>query len=128
VSTGEKDVCSAVMDDAGDSRLRSFERSFRRKRCGKKSLMVHHGNEMLDLEKTLCGCSVHDSTALTMAFCSLARDANGTHPQAHRQGLIRRVRWCDGAEVRSSDKPRPYERDGQGEDEGEDAGERTAAR
>ena len=30
VSAGEKDVCKAVIEDAGDSRLRSFERSFRR--------------------------------------------------------------------------------------------------
>lgn len=30
VSNGENDVCNAVIEDAGDCRFRSFERSFRR--------------------------------------------------------------------------------------------------
>jgi hypothetical protein len=76
VSVGEKDVCRVVMEEAGDWRLRSFERSFRRNLCGTKNLIVRHGKEMFDFEKTLCGCSVHRNTELSIAACSLLRDRN----------------------------------------------------
>lgn len=68
VSAGEKEVWRAVIEEAGDWRLRSLERSFRRIRCGTKSLIVRHGKEMLDFEKTLGGCSFHSSIGLSIAL------------------------------------------------------------
>ncbi len=43
MSDGERDVCRAVMDDAGDCRFRNEERNRRRNRWGMKRGIAGHG-------------------------------------------------------------------------------------
>lgn len=43
VSAGEKDVCSAVTEEAGDWRFRNFERIFRRSLWGTSNCIERHG-------------------------------------------------------------------------------------
>lgn len=43
VSTGEKEVCNLDMDEVGERRLRSLDRSLRRMRCGTRSWNERHG-------------------------------------------------------------------------------------
>lgn len=58
VSVGEKEVWREVMAEAGDCRVRIFERSFRRNLCGTRTCIERHGSEIFALVKTPCGRSV----------------------------------------------------------------------
>lgn len=99
MSTGEKEVWRVVIDDAGDCRLRNFERSFRRNLLGMKSFIVRHGKVMLDLEKTLCGWSFHDITGLSIGTLEVSHETDATETfRAPKEGLFSGMRRRRGGE------------------------------
>ena len=64
VSTGLKEVCRAVMEEAGDWRFRIFERSFRRILWGTRSFNDRHGSCTFDFENAP---SCHEGEAACIA-------------------------------------------------------------
>src|SRR5436189_4968161 len=63
VSNGSKDVLSDVIDEAGETRLFSFDLNRRRTRLERRSCIERHGRVMWTLRKYLCGRSFHEGTA-----------------------------------------------------------------
>jgi hypothetical protein len=59
VYVGEKDVCSAAIEDAGDWRFRSFDLSLRRNLWGTRSCIDRHGTWKCDFKNVPCCPSFH---------------------------------------------------------------------